>query len=95
MMQLMMIAAGLIQKFTKAFGLPTYGEMSLNKLRGTSSCSKTMTQNTLSIQQRTSFGRKSGRFLDWPIQSADLKPIEHAFHLLKRRLKGKTPETNN
>ena len=45
--------------------LPTYGEMCLmtnNSLGGTSSCSKSMTQNTLPTQQRTSLGRKSGRF---------------------------------
>ena len=34
----------------------------INLLGGTSSCSKTMTQNTLPKQQRTSLHRKSGRF---------------------------------
>ena len=37
-----------------------FGEMRPNWLGGT--CSRTMTQNTLPTQQRTSLGRKSGRF---------------------------------
>lgn len=28
---------------------------------------------------------------DWPSQSLDLYPIQHSFHLLKRRLRGETP----
>uniref|UniRef100_A0A8C5PQS4 Transposase n=1 Tax=Leptobrachium leishanense TaxID=445787 RepID=A0A8C5PQS4_9ANUR len=30
--------------------------------------------------------------LQWPSQSPDLNPIEHAFHLLKTKLKGKCPK---
>lgn len=30
--------------------------------------------------------------LDWKIQSPDLSPFEHMFHLLQTRLKGKTPQ---
>ena len=32
------------------------------------------------------------KVLEWPSQSADLNPIEHAFYLLKRKLKGETPQ---
>ncbi len=32
--------------------------------------------------------------LQWPSQSPDLNPIEHAFHLLKTKLKAKCPKNN-
>lgn len=33
--------------------------------------------------------------LGWPSQSPDLYSTEHAFNLLKKRLKGEPPKTNN
>ena len=38
------------------------------------------------------FMAKRWNVLQWPSQSPDLNPIEHAFHLLKTKLKGKCPK---
>ncbi len=40
------------------------------------------------------FKVKKGIILQWQSQSPDLNPIEHAFHLLKTKLKAERP-TNN
>ena len=37
---------------------------------------------------------KKWKVLDWPNQTPDVYQIDHAFHLLKRTLKGNSPETN-
>ncbi len=34
---------------------------------------------------------KKLNILQWPSQSPDFKPIEHAFHLLKTKLKAERP----
>ncbi len=38
-------------------------------------------------------GGKKWKVLDWPSQSPHLNPVEYAFYLLKKRLKGVTPKT--
>ena len=40
-------------------------------------------------------GRKKLKVLDRPSQSPDFNPTEHAFYLLKRRLKGEPPLNNH
>ncbi|XDV43857.1 hypothetical protein PO909_012255 [Leuciscus waleckii] len=38
------------------------------------------------------FKGKNWNVMQWPSQSPDLNPIEHAFHLLKTKLKGESPK---
>lgn len=38
------------------------------------------------------FKAKKWNVMQWPSQSPDLNPIEHAFHLMKTKLKGKCPK---
>ena len=38
------------------------------------------------------FKAKKWNVMQWPSQSPDPNPIEHAFHLLKTKLKGKCPK---
>ncbi len=49
-----------------------------------------MTQNTAKATQEF-FKVKKWNILQWPSQSPKLNPIEHAFHLLKTKLKAERP----
>ena len=48
-----------------------------------------MTQSILRKQPKSFFKAKKWNVIQWPSQSPDLNPIEHAFHFLKTKLKGK------
>ena len=59
-----------------------------NWLDDASSCNRTTIQN---MQANKPKRAKEWNVIDWPSLSHGLNPIEHAFHLMKTRLKANSP----
>lgn len=92
MMWLLTKAAGWILKCFGQYYLLILSQMLQNSLDGASQCRWTMTRSILRKQPKSFFKGKKLNVMQWLSQSPDLNPIEHAFHLLKTKLKGKCPK---
>ena len=69
-----------------------FSQMLQNSLGGASQCRWTMIRSILQKQPKSFFKSNKWNVIQWPSQSPDLTPIEHAFPLLKTKLKGKCPK---
>ncbi len=87
-------AAGWILKCFGQYYLLIFSQMLQNSLDSASQCRWTMTQSILQKQPKSFWRERSGLLCNGQVNHADLNPIEHAFHLLKTKLKGKCPRTS-
>uniref|UniRef100_A0AAQ4QMS3 Transposase Tc1-like domain-containing protein n=1 Tax=Gasterosteus aculeatus aculeatus TaxID=481459 RepID=A0AAQ4QMS3_GASAC len=71
-----------------------FSQMLHKSLDGASQSRWTMTRSVLRKQPRSCLRQRSGMFCNGQVKSPDLNPIEHAFHFLKTKLKGKCPRTS-
>ncbi len=69
-----------------------FSQMLQNSLDGASQCRWTMTQSILQKQPKSFWRERSGLLCNGQVNHLTLNPIEHAFHLLKTKLKGKCPK---
>lgn len=68
-----------------------FSQMLQNSLDDASQCRWTMDPKHSAKATKEFLNAKKWNVLQWPSQSANLNPVEHAFHLLEANLKGKCP----
>ncbi len=92
MMWLLTKAAGWILKCFGQYYLLIFSQMLQNSLDGASQCRWTMTQSILQKQPKSFWRERSGLLCNGQVNHLTWIRFEHAFHLLKTKLKGKYPK---
>lgn len=92
MMWLLTRAAGWKLKCLGLHYLLRFNQMLQNSLDDASQCRWTLTWSILQKQPKTFLRQRSGMFCNGQVISSDLNPTEHAFLLLKPKLRAKHPK---